>query len=635
METLDVARWQFAITTIYHFLLVPITIGLSGLVALMQTQWVRTGDERYLRMTRFWGKLLLINFALGVATGIVQEFQFGMAWSEYSRFVGDVFGAPLAIEGLAAFFLESTFLGLWIFGWDRLPRRIHLGTIWAVFIGTCLSAYFILAANAWMQRPVGAEVNPDRGRAELTSIWEVLTNKTARVRLRAHHHRGGDDGRDGARGDQRLASLAAARHGVRVLLHLVALGAAGHARRRPRHDRHRPLLRPVDDEGPADEDGCRRGAVRDDGERRAVAVRARRAREVARRALVNIEIPGLLSFMATDSFNGTVEGINDIQAEYEQRYGPGDYVPVLGLTYWSFRIMIGLGLFMVLLAAAGLWIMRRGRDPGKWFTRLAVLGLFAPLVANSAGWIFTEAGRQPWVVQGLLRTADGVSPIAQQHRVVLADPADAALRRAGGDRGVAVRARGAARPRSGANARDGPRWRVLPARRWRTDMDLQTLWFVLIAVLWSGYLILEGFDFGVGMLMPVVGRTESERGQAVRSIVPVWDGNEVWLLVAGGATFAAFPEWYATLFSGFYLALTLILVALIVRVMALEYRNKHDDARLAQPLGRGDRRLQRGARAAVGRRLRQHRRRQPARRGRRLRRGLPRPAARRTRSWAG
>ena len=179
MQALDIARWQFAITTIYHFLLVPITIGLSGLVALMQTRWVRTGDERYLRMTRFWGKLLLINFALGVATGIVQEFQFGMAWSEYSRFVGDVFGAPLAIEGLAAFFLESTFLGLWIFGWDRLPRKVHLATIWAVFIGTNLSAYFILAANAWMQRPVGAVVNPERGRAELTSIWEVLTNKTA------------------------------------------------------------------------------------------------------------------------------------------------------------------------------------------------------------------------------------------------------------------------------------------------------------------------------------------------------------------------------------------------------------------------------------------------------------------------
>src|SRR6476619_6853265 len=179
MNTLDLARWQFAITTVYHFLLVPITIGLSWFVALMQTRWHRTGDERYLRMTRFWGKLLLINFALGVARGIVQEFQFGMAWSEYSRFVGDVFGAPLAIEGLAAFFLESTFLGLWIFGWDRLPRGLHLATIWVAAIGTWLSAYFILAANSFMQHPVGVRLNVERGRAELISIWDVLTNQTA------------------------------------------------------------------------------------------------------------------------------------------------------------------------------------------------------------------------------------------------------------------------------------------------------------------------------------------------------------------------------------------------------------------------------------------------------------------------
>src|SRR5512133_3871170 len=207
MQTLDVARWQFAITTIYHFLLVPITIGLSGLVALMQTQWVRTGEERYLRMTRFWGKLLLINFALGVATGIVQEFQFGMAWSEYSRFVGDIFGAPLAIEGLAAFFLESTFLGLWIFGWDRLPQRIHLATIWAVAIGTCLSAYFILAANAWMQRPVGAHVNRARpGRAHLDLGGPH--QQDGAVRVRPHRDRGGHDRRDGAGGDQRVAPLA-------------------------------------------------------------------------------------------------------------------------------------------------------------------------------------------------------------------------------------------------------------------------------------------------------------------------------------------------------------------------------------------------------------------------------------------
>ncbi len=165
--------------TVYHFLFVPLTIGLSVLVAMMQTAWVRTGDERWLRMTKFWGKLFLINFAMGVVTGIVQEFQFGMNWSDYSRFVGDIFGAPLAIEGLLAFFLESTFLGLWIFGWGRLSKRVHLATIWLVAIGTVLSAYFILAANSWMQHPVGSTVNPASGRAELTDFGAVLTSSTA------------------------------------------------------------------------------------------------------------------------------------------------------------------------------------------------------------------------------------------------------------------------------------------------------------------------------------------------------------------------------------------------------------------------------------------------------------------------
>src|SRR3954466_15310569 len=181
MDPLDIARWQFGITTVYHFVFVPLTIGLSALVAALETAWVRTGKTHYLRATKFWGKLFLINFAMGVVTGIVQEFQFGMNWSAYSRFVGDIFGAPLAIEGLLAFFLESTFLGLWIFGWDRLPGRVHLATIWTAAIGTMLSAYFILAANSWMQHPVGYRINPATNRAELTDFWAVMTNSTTLV----------------------------------------------------------------------------------------------------------------------------------------------------------------------------------------------------------------------------------------------------------------------------------------------------------------------------------------------------------------------------------------------------------------------------------------------------------------------
>ena len=181
MNALDLARWQFAITTVYHFLFVPITIGLTACIAIMQTIWHRGGDDRWLRLTKFFGKLFMINFALGLVTGIVQEFQFGMNWSLYSRFVGDIFGAPLAFEALLAFFLESTFLGLWIFGWDRLPRKAHLASIWLVHLGTVFSAYFILAANSFMQNPVGYTYNPTTNRAELADFVAVLTNEVQLV----------------------------------------------------------------------------------------------------------------------------------------------------------------------------------------------------------------------------------------------------------------------------------------------------------------------------------------------------------------------------------------------------------------------------------------------------------------------
>ncbi len=411
MQALDIARWQFAITTIYHFLLVPITIGLSGLVALMQTQWYRTKDEKYLRMTRFWGKLFLINFALGVATGIVQEFQFGMAWSEYSRFVGDVFGAPLAIEGLAAFFLESTFLGLWIFGWDRLPAKVHLGTIWAVFIGTNLSAYFILAANAWMQRPVGAEVNTQAGRAELTSIWEVLTNKTA---LYAYGHTVtaafatagaviiGISAWHRYRNREREADFftTSLRWGLRgTLAAALATMVVGHF-----FGQWMTKVQPMK--------MAAAEALYESKDKAGLSLFAVGNVEKSPEKLAfNIEVPRLLSFMATNNPNGRVKGINELQAEYTRKYGPGDYVPFLAVTYWSFRIMIGLGAFLAALSAFGLWMLRKQREPGKWFARLAVAGIFAPLLANTAGWTFTEMGRQPWIVQGLLKTADAVSPL--------------------------------------------------------------------------------------------------------------------------------------------------------------------------------------------------------------------------------
>jgi cytochrome bd ubiquinol oxidase subunit I len=407
VNVLDIARWQFGVTTVYHFLFVPITIGLSMLVAMMQTAWVRTGKEHYLRATKFWGKLLLINIAMGVVTGIVQEFQFGMNWSDYSRFVGDIFGAPLAIEGLLAFFLESTFLGVWIFGWGRIPKKLHLASIWLVAIGTWLSAYFILAANSWMQHPVGYRLNGDRGRAELKDFGAVLTQKTTLVTF-AH--------------TITAAFLTAA---------MLMLGVcAWHIVRRTHLDVIRPSLRF------AAWVGLVAGlltAVTGDVQAR-VMTEQQPMKMAAAEALYetsspasfslftigslngrsevwSVRIPHGLSLLATTTANGKVEGINDIQKRYEQKYGPGDYRPNIPVAYWSFRLMIGFGVLAILLALAGVWATRRGRLPGPaWWWRLSPFAVVLPLLANSFGWIFTEMGRQPWAVFGVMRTADGVSP---------------------------------------------------------------------------------------------------------------------------------------------------------------------------------------------------------------------------------
>ncbi|WP_432969004.1 cytochrome ubiquinol oxidase subunit I [Dactylosporangium sp. CA-233914] len=407
MDKLDLARWQFAITTVYHYIFVPITIGLSALVAGLQTAWVRTGKEHYLRATKFWGKLFLINFAMGVVTGIVQEFQFGMNWSAYSRFVGDIFGAPLAMEGLLAFFMESTFLGLWIFGWDRLPKRLHLATIWLASIGTMLSAYFILAANSWMQHPVGYTMNAERGRAELTDIGAVLTNSTALVTfphtvtacfltagalllaVSAWHLRRGNQP-EVFRPGLKLGAWVILVSGVLVLI-TGDLQARIMTEQQPMKMAAAEAL--YDTSKPASFSVFTIGSL--DG----------------REEMYSVRIPSLLSFMATADPQGEVEGINDIQQRYNAQYGEGDYVPYVPVTYWSFRLMIGFGALAMLVAALALWATRKGRRPaGRWLWIAAVSTVAMPLLANSFGWIFTEVGRQPWTVFGMFKTADSVSP---------------------------------------------------------------------------------------------------------------------------------------------------------------------------------------------------------------------------------
>ena len=419
MDALFLARWQFGITTVYHFIMVPLTLGLSMLVAWYHTRWYRTRDEADLRLTKFFGKLFLINFAMGVVTGIVQEFQFGMNWSNYSRFVGDVFGAPLAMEGLVAFFLESTFLGLWIFGWGRLPERIHLATIWAAAIGTWLSAYFIIAANSWMQHPVGAEFNPDTGRAELTDIFAVLTNPT---------------------------TLAAYPHVIAGAMMTAGMFVAGIAA----WSLIRKNLQPVDTR--AFTRAMRGGlwvvlvsgaAVIVSGDIQGKIMFEQQPMKMASAEglcetttgaplsvfavgdpsecdVTSIDVPNLLSYMATGDFDGTVDGVNDLQMEYAEIFGPGDYVPNLFVTYWGFRLMMGFGFLAMGVAAVSLFITRRGRELPRspWIARASIAMIFTPFLANISGWVFTEMGRQPWVVapnfdgdvQIRLLVNDAVSP---------------------------------------------------------------------------------------------------------------------------------------------------------------------------------------------------------------------------------
>ena len=413
MDVLDIARWQFGITTVYHFLFVPITIGLTAIVASFETAWVRTNKPEYLRLTKFFGRLFLINFALGLVTGIVQEFQFGMNWSDYSRFVGDIFGAPLAVEGLLAFFLESTFLGLWIFGWDKLPRGLHAATMWLTHLGTLFSAWFILAANSWMQHPVGYTFNPESGRAELVDFWAVMFNKVQLVTfphvvLSAYMTAGAFVVGVAAylyvkKSHDRALYRTAIRAGAWVLL-IAGLGVAISG------DVQGKIMTEVQPMKMASAEGLY------ETESHAPFSVLSVGKLDGSEATTLIKVPGLLSYLATSDFNGEVKGINPLQEEYAAAYGENpltamdSYKPVIPVTYWSFRFMIGLGLLGALGAIVILVLTKGHRDVKKW---VATLGILMPLLlvfANSWGWMFTEMGRQPWAVFGLMTTASSVSP---------------------------------------------------------------------------------------------------------------------------------------------------------------------------------------------------------------------------------
>ncbi|EFO80465.1 cytochrome bd ubiquinol oxidase subunit I [Oscillochloris trichoides DG-6] len=408
MDALLLARWQFAITTIYHFFFVPLSIGLALIVAIMETIYVRTGNPLYKTMTKFWGKLLVINFAIGVATGIVQEFQFGMNWSDYSRFVGDIFGAPLAIEALMAFFLESTFLGLWLFGWEKLTKRQHLASIWLLAIGSALSSFWILAANSFMHQPVGYVIN--NGRAEMESFTALLTNGHLWVQwphtmfasiataaffvlgISAYHLRRplGAEAKEIFLRSFQIGTFAA-------VIGSLGVAMAGHAQ-----SQYLIEVQPMK---------MAAAEALWESEDPAALSLFTVASEAEQRDLFAIKIPGMLSFLAYNRFEGEVRGIKELQAEAEALYGPGDYTPSVFLNYWAFRGMVGAGTVMLGLAAMALYMLAREKVvQSPRLLLLLIPALLLPYLANATGWIFTEIGRQPWIVYGVLRTEDAVSP---------------------------------------------------------------------------------------------------------------------------------------------------------------------------------------------------------------------------------
>lgn len=406
MNVLLLARLQFAFTIVYHFFFVPLTIGLSLVVAILETIYVSTGNEIYKRMTRFWGKLFLINFAMGVVTGIVQEFQFGMSWSEYSRFVGDIFGAPLAIEALVAFFLESTFLGLWIFGWEKLSKGLHAAVIWVVAIASNISAIWILIANAFMQHPAGYTITD--GRAQLANFAQVVFN----IPIFTHYphvlfaslstaaffvlgisafHLVRQSETEFFRKSMRVAAIIG-------VIATIGVGIYGHSQGQEINRTQPMKLASIealfDTENPASLS--------------IITI----ANPFTKQLLIDWRIPGALSFMEYNRFIGEVKGINDLQALYEQQYGPGNYTPPPVILYWGFRTMVGAGLLMILISLVALVIdLKKWHGRYRWIFSLLPFAMLLPYLANTAGWVVAEVGRYPWVVYGLVKLQDGVSKV--------------------------------------------------------------------------------------------------------------------------------------------------------------------------------------------------------------------------------
>ncbi|WP_108306454.1 cytochrome ubiquinol oxidase subunit I [Metalysinibacillus jejuensis] len=406
MEEVLLARLQFASTTLFHFIFVPLSIGLAFMIAVMQTMYVVKKDEVYLKMTKFWGIFFLINFAVGVVTGIIQEFQFGMNWSEYSRFVGDIFGAPLAVEALLAFFLESTFIGIWIFGWNKVPKGIHLMSIWLVSIGTILSAFWILVANSFMQNPVGYTLQ--NGRAEMNDVVALLSNEKlwvafphtifASLATGAFFIAGVSAWNILKKRDLTLYKRSLNVSLIVGLLASVAIAFSGHSQ--ATYLMHAQPMKMAAAEA----------LWEDSGDPAAWTLFGNIDVE-NRETTARVDIPYLLSYLAYSEFSGKVEGMDTLEAKLIEEHGEGSYIPPVKTVFWSFRIMAGTGGLLIVIAGLGLLLSWRKKiDAKPWMLKALIASIFIPYIANSFGWIMSEIGRQPWVVNGLMLTETAVSP---------------------------------------------------------------------------------------------------------------------------------------------------------------------------------------------------------------------------------
>ncbi|WP_028313469.1 cytochrome ubiquinol oxidase subunit I [Desulfatibacillum aliphaticivorans] len=403
MDVLMLSRLQFAAATMFHYLFVPLTLGLSILVAIMETKYVRTGDKVYLRMTKFWGKMFLINFALGVVTGITLEFQFGTNWSRYSAYVGDIFGSILAIEATAAFFLESTLLGVWIFGWKKLSAKAHATVMWLVAGASSLSAVWILIANSWMQHPVGYVIR--NGRAELTDFFAVVTNEFAILMI--------------------MHTLA----GAYVLSSFFVMGISAYH-----------LLKKTDDEfftksfrialvmgviftifvavegdihgkDVTQKQPAKLAAMESLWETQThapVYMFAWPDEENERNVIEIMPIPGLLSLLGHGSFDAEVQGLKDF---------PKDERPPVLIVSMAFKGMVGIGTLLIFLTLFGLW-KRDKLQEYPLYLKIMMFAIPLPYIANELGWVLTEVGRQPWIVYGVMKTSDAVSPILQSQGAI-------------------------------------------------------------------------------------------------------------------------------------------------------------------------------------------------------------------------